>query len=60
MSGTPHDQGGGKALLVAEQVRKVYRTGEIEVEALVGLDLTVHRASWSRSWVRPGQGRPPC
>jgi putative ABC transport system ATP-binding protein len=42
MSGTPHHQG-GEPLLVAEQVRKVYRTGEIEVGALVGLDLTVHR-----------------
>ena len=31
----------GSPLLVAEGVRKVYRTGEIEVEALVGLDLTV-------------------
>src|SRR4030095_5338093 len=42
MSGTPHHQG-REPLLVAEQVRKVYRTGEIEVEALVGLDLAVHR-----------------
>jgi putative ABC transport system ATP-binding protein len=42
MSSIPHDQG-GEPLLVAEQVRKVYRTGEIEVEALAGLDLTVHR-----------------
>jgi putative ABC transport system ATP-binding protein len=42
MSGTPQLQG-GEPLLVAEQVRKVYRTGEIEVEALVGLELTVHR-----------------
>ncbi len=42
MSGTPHHQG-REPLLVAEQVRKVYRTGEIEVEALAGLDLTVHR-----------------
>ena len=42
MSGTPHHQV-GEALLVAEQVRKVYRTGEIQVEALAGLDLTVHR-----------------
>ena len=32
---------GPPALLVAERVRKVYRTGEIEVEALVDLDLTV-------------------
>jgi len=30
-------------LLVAEQVRKVYRTGGVEVEALFGLDLTVRR-----------------
>jgi putative ABC transport system ATP-binding protein len=29
-------------LLVAEQVRKVYRAGGVEVEALAGLDLTVH------------------
>jgi putative ABC transport system ATP-binding protein len=35
------DGNGPPALLVAEQVRKVYRTGEIEVEALVDLDLTV-------------------
>jgi putative ABC transport system ATP-binding protein len=42
MSGTPHHQG-GEPLLVAEQVRKVYRTGEIEVEALAGLALTVRR-----------------
>ena len=47
MSSIPFDEG-GEPLLVAEQVRKVYRTGEIEVEALVGLDLTVHRGSWSR------------
>jgi putative ABC transport system ATP-binding protein len=30
-------------LLVAEQVRKVYRTTEVEVEALGGVDLVVHR-----------------
>ncbi|HEY6744362.1 MAG TPA: ABC transporter ATP-binding protein [Mycobacteriales bacterium] len=30
-----------RALLAAEDVRKVYRTGEIEVEALVDLNLTV-------------------
>jgi putative ABC transport system ATP-binding protein len=30
-------------LLVAEQGRKVYRTGGIQVQALAGLDLTVHR-----------------
>ena len=32
---------GPPGLLVAERVRKVYRTGEIQVEALVDLDLTV-------------------
>jgi putative ABC transport system ATP-binding protein len=33
----------GSPLLVAEQVRKVYRTGAGEVEALHALDLEVHR-----------------
>ena len=42
MSGTPHYRG-GDVLLVAEQVQKVYRTGEIQVKALAGLDLTVHK-----------------
>src|SRR5215213_9045327 len=38
----PRADGDGRpGLLVAERVRKVYRTGEIEVEALVDLDLTV-------------------
>src|SRR5215216_5453982 len=38
------DQNGQETpLLVAEQVRKVYRTGGIEVEALAGLDLEVRR-----------------
>jgi putative ABC transport system ATP-binding protein len=38
------DQNGQETpLLVAEQVRKVYRTGGIEVEALAGLDLQVRR-----------------
>jgi putative ABC transport system ATP-binding protein len=31
------------ALLVAEKVNKVYRTGSVEVPALVDLDLAVHR-----------------
>ena len=35
------DGNGRGALLVAEGVRKVYRTGEIEVEALADLSLTV-------------------
>jgi putative ABC transport system ATP-binding protein len=33
----------GEPLLVSEGVRKVYRTGATEVEALVGLDLVVER-----------------
>jgi putative ABC transport system ATP-binding protein len=35
------DGDGRPGLLVAERVRKVYRTGEIQVEALVDLNLTV-------------------
>jgi putative ABC transport system ATP-binding protein len=34
---------GSDALLVAEGVRKIYRGQGVEVEALAGLDLTVHR-----------------
>jgi putative ABC transport system ATP-binding protein len=38
------DQNGqATPLLVAERVRKVYRTGGVEVEALAGLDLEVRR-----------------
>jgi putative ABC transport system ATP-binding protein len=37
------DGDGRPALLVAEHVRKVYRTGEIEVEALADLSLTVRQ-----------------
>jgi putative ABC transport system ATP-binding protein len=37
------DGDGRPTMLVAEHVRKVYRTGKIEVEALADLDLTVHR-----------------
>ena len=38
-----NDNGQTEPLLVAEQVRKVYRTGGIQVEALAGLDLMVRR-----------------
>jgi putative ABC transport system ATP-binding protein len=56
MSGTPHYQG-GEPLLVAEQVRKVYRTGEIEVEALAALDLTVHRGEMVAVMGPSGSGK---
>jgi putative ABC transport system ATP-binding protein len=35
--------GTGEPILVSEGVRKIYRTGEVEVEALRGLDLEVDR-----------------
>jgi putative ABC transport system ATP-binding protein len=37
------NDGSPSALLVAEGVQKIYRSGEIEVEALSGLDLTVRQ-----------------
>jgi len=37
---TPSD---GSAILTADAVRKTYRTGTVEVEALAGVDLTVNR-----------------
>ena len=38
-----NENGQAPPLLVAEQVRKVYRTGGVQVEALAGLDLEVRR-----------------
>ena len=37
------ENGQAEPLLVAERVRKVYRTGGVEVEALAGLDLSLRR-----------------
>ncbi len=45
------------ALLVAEHVRKVYRTGEIEVAALVDLDLTVQQGEMVAVMGPSGSGK---
>jgi len=47
-------------LLVAERARKVYRTGGVEVEALAGLDLEVHRGELVAVMGRAGRARPRC
>ena len=55
----PRADGDGRpALLVAERVRKVYRTGEIQVEALVDLDLTVGEGDDARFRGAVGVHRP--
>src|SRR6266702_718381 len=51
------DGDGRPALLVAEHVRKVYRTGEIEVEALADLDLTVHQGEMVAVMGPSGSGK---
>jgi putative ABC transport system ATP-binding protein len=56
MSRDSHHQG-GEPLLVSEQVRKVYRTGEIEVEALVDLSLTVRRGEMVAVMGPSGSGK---
>jgi putative ABC transport system ATP-binding protein len=56
MSGASHDKG-SEPLLVAEQVRKVYRTGEIEVEALADLNLTVHQGEMVAVMGPSGSGK---
>jgi putative ABC transport system ATP-binding protein len=45
------------AMLVAEHVRKVYRTGAIEVAALVDLDLTVHQGEMVAVMGPSGSGK---
>jgi putative ABC transport system ATP-binding protein len=51
------DGDGRPALLVAEHVRKVYRTGEIQVEALVDLNLTVRRGEMVAVMGPSGSGK---
>jgi len=51
------DGNGRPALLVAEHVRKVYRTGEIEVEALADLSLTVHQGEMVAVMGPSGSGK---
>jgi putative ABC transport system ATP-binding protein len=48
---------GRPPLLVAEQVRKVYRTGEIQVEALADVDLTVHQGEMVAVMGPSGSGK---
>jgi putative ABC transport system ATP-binding protein len=47
----------GQPLLVAEHVHKVYRTGEVEVTALVDLDLTVFRGEMVAVMGPSGSGK---
>jgi putative ABC transport system ATP-binding protein len=56
---TPAASAGNRrpALLVAEHVRKVYRTGEIEVAALVDLDLTVQQGEMVAVMGPSGSGK---
>ena len=48
---------GHPPLLVAEHVRKVYRTGEIQVEALADLDLIVHQGQMVAVMGPSGSGK---
>jgi putative ABC transport system ATP-binding protein len=55
-----NENGQAEPLLVAEQVRKVYRTGGVEVEALAGLDLAVRRGELVAVMAPAARARPPC
>src|SRR6266542_6556975 len=47
----------GQPLLAAEHVHKIYRTGEIQVQALVDLDLTVRRGEMVAVMGPSGNGK---
>src|SRR6266542_3687940 len=47
----------GQPLLAAEHVHKIYRTGEIQVQALVDLDLTVRRGEMVAVMGPSGSGK---
>jgi ABC-type glutathione transport system ATPase component len=55
-----NDNGQAEPLLVAEQVRKVYRTGGVEVAALADLDLVVRRGELVAVMGPAARARPRC
>ena len=43
----------------ARRLTKIYKMGEVEVEALRGATLTIERGRWWRSWGPPALGSRP-
>ena len=46
-------------ILETKSLRKIYGSGEAEVHALDGVDLTVEKANFSPLWAPPVPANPP-
>ena len=51
---------GHDALVVCDNLVRIYQSESVEVQALQGLDLLVDGARWSRSSEPPGRASRPC
>ncbi len=58
--GAGHHEYGADALIVCDNLVRIYQVEQIEVQALQGLDLLIHRARWSPSSAPRARGSRRC